>query len=97
MDGIDCGQSSWKYWETEKVSWFRGEGMVEEIGKVENGFLGQGRREEFTFRNFLKFLKLFREEFYRNWNVQFIFGFGNYDSTEFRDLSDFFLPLINPI
>lgn len=40
--------------------------MVEEIGKVENGFLGQGRREEFTFRNFLKFLKLFREEFYRN-------------------------------
>lgn len=71
--------------------------MIEEIGKVENGFLGQGRREEFTFRNFLKFLKLFREEFYRNWNVQFIFGFGNYDSTEFRDLSDFFLPLINPI
>lgn len=33
--------------------------MVDEIGKVENGFLGQGRREEFTFRNFLKFLKLF--------------------------------------
>lgn len=33
--------------------------MVEEIGKVENGFLGQGRREEFTCRNFLKFLKLF--------------------------------------
>lgn len=49
---------------TEKVRkyiyiWFRGEGMVDEIGKVENGFLGQGRREEFTFRNFLKFLKLF--------------------------------------
>lgn len=49
---------------TEKVRkyiyiWFRGEGMVDEIGKVENGFLGQGRKEEFTFRNFLKFLKLF--------------------------------------
>lgn len=49
---------------TEKVRkyiyiWFRGERMVDEIGKVENGFLGQGRKEEFTFRNFLKFLKLF--------------------------------------
>lgn len=32
--------------------------MVKEIEEVENGFLGQGRREGFTFRNFLKFLKL---------------------------------------